>query len=453
MTTNPKVFKTYDLRGVYKEDFDEDLAYRLGLAFCRLRRTELGRDNLSVVAAHDMRQSSPELHQALIRGLMDGGAQVFDIGLASTPTFYFAVAHYGYDGGIQVSASHNPKEWNGFKLVRERALPIGEDTGLKDIKALVFAETLSPVSERGILEVKEGVVGDQVAHDLGYADVAKLKPMKIVVDPANGMGAQYFEELFIHLPGEVIKMNWELDGSFPGHPADPFKPENIAPLCQKVLEQKADFGIATDGDADRIFFVDNAGRAVEPGIVRAVLSKIFLTERPGSKIAYDIRPGKITPDTIIAQGGVPVITRVGHSLIKAQAVKEGCFFAGESSGHFFLNMPEGCYEVPMIAALKIWADLCESGLTMAEYIKPYQKYFNSGEINFQVEDPAKVLVEIKRRYADGHISELDGVSVEYPDFWFNVRGSHTEPLVRLNLEATSQEIMASKRDEISGLIK
>ncbi|NCN25607.1 phosphomannomutase/phosphoglucomutase [Candidatus Falkowbacteria bacterium CG10_big_fil_rev_8_21_14_0_10_37_14] len=452
MTTNPKVFKTYDIRGVYKEEFDEELAYRLGLAFVKMRSDELGRGDLKLVVARDMRLSSPTLHAEVVRGITDAGATVIDIGLASTPTFYFAVANYEYDGGIQISASHNPKEYNGFKLVRERALPIGAGTGMEEIQTLVMTAELSVAKIKGTVETEEEVLHDQVAHDLASISVIDLKPFKIVIDPANAMGAQYFEELFIHLPGELIKMNWELDGTFPAHQADPLQPENMLALCEKVKEEGADLGIATDGDGDRIFFVDNLGVAVEPGIVRAVLAKIFLEERPGSKIAYDIRPGRITPETIIKHGGTPIVTHVGHSLIKAQAVQEGAFFAGESSGHFFLNMEEGCYEVPMIVALKVMLELSKADRSFAEYLAPYKKYFNSGEINSKVENVLAKLSEIKETYKNGKINELDGVTVEFPDFWFNVRASNTEAWLRLNLEAVSEEVMLAKRDEVLKLI-
>ncbi|MDD4412314.1 MAG: phosphomannomutase/phosphoglucomutase [Patescibacteria group bacterium] len=453
MITNPKVFKAYDIRGIYGTDFDEELAYRLGLAFAKMRADELGRPGPKLVAARDMRLSSPKLQESLIKGMIDGGAQVVDIGLASTPTFYFAVAEYNYDGGIQVSASHNPKEYNGFKMVRERALPVGEGTGMEDLKELVMSENLKEYPVKESVIKREEVVSDQVAHDLQFVDVSNLKPFKIVIDPANAMGAQYFEELFIHLPGQVVKMNWELDGTFPAHEADPFKPENIAGLEKRVVDEKADFGISTDGDADRIFFVDNEGKAVEPGIIRAVLAKIFLEEKPAATIAYDIRPGRITLDTILKHGGNPIVTRVGHSLIKAQAVREGAYFAGESSGHFFLNMEEGCYEVPMIVALKIMIELSKSGKTFAEYIAPYKKYFHSGEINSTVTDAKAKIQAIKERYKDGQINELDGITIEYPDFWLNVRASNTEPLLRLNLEARTKELMETKRDEILALIR
>jgi len=453
MQTNPKIFKAYDIRGVYQVDFDEDLAYRLGLAFVQFRTKELDKQNLKLVAARDMRLSSPSLHENLMRGMVDGGAEVIDIGLASTPTFYFAVAHFGYDGGIQVSASHNPAEYNGFKIVRERATPIGEGTGMEELKALALGE-LTSSSVKGFITKHDGVVNEQVEYDLTHVDLSLIKPMTVVIDPANAMGAQFFDVLFARLPQiKLIKMNWELDGSFPAHEADPFKPENIAPLCERVKLEKADLGISTDGDADRIFFVTEDGQAVEAGITRAILCQIFLAERPGAKIAYDIRPGRITRDSIVAAGGEPIVTRVGHSLIKAQAIKEGAYFAGESSGHFFLNMAEGCYEVPMIVALKMFTALSDYNGTFSDYIKQYQKYFHSGEINSKVADPLAKIDEIKTKYSAGIQNDLDGITIEFEDYWFNVRPSNTEPLLRLNLEAVSKEKMEEKRDEILAVIR
>ena len=451
---NPGIFKAYDIRGIYGQDFDEEMAYKLGLAYSQMRRNELdGKESIQVVVAEDMRISSPSLKKSLIEGLLDGGIDVIDIGLAATPTFYFAVANYRYDGGILVSASHNPKEYNGFKLVRDKAIPISGDTGMMVLRDLVIGGDLKKSDTPGKVTKKEGVLKDQVAHDLKFADVNKIKNLKIAIDPANSMGIEYFNEMFEHVPGEIIKMNWELDGTFPAHEADPLKPENMEDLCQKIKETGADIGIATDGDGDRIFFADDKGERLDPGITRAILCKLFLREKPGSKIAYDIRPGRITPDTIIENGGIPIVTKVGHSLIKEQSITEGTYFSGESSGHFFLNMEEGCYEVPMIVTLKLLEELSKTDMKFSEYIKPYKRYFHSGEINSRVEDVKKKIAEIKERYSDGKQNDLDGITVEYENWWFNVRGSNTEPVIRLNLEARSQKIMEEKRDEVLGVIR
>lgn len=453
MLTNGSVFKAYDLRGVYGQDFDEDLAYRLGLAYVIWRKAELSTDRPVVVVGHDMRLSSPSLHQTLCQGLIDGGAEIIDIGLCSTPTFYFAVADQLADGGIMVSASHNPKDHNGFKIVRDRAKPVGENSGLAELKELVLNQSLTPADQPGSRRTIDNILDKQLAYDLTRAGSQPIKSFKVVIDPANAMGSLYFEKLLASLPQiSLIRMNWPLDGSFPNHEADPFKSDNIQPLSQMVIGQQADLGIATDGDADRVFFVDNQGRPIEPGIIRAILSKIFLAEQPGSIIAYDIRPGQITADTIIANGGQPLVTRVGHSLIKAAMLESGAYFAGESSGHFFLNMEHGCYEVPGIVALKLLQELSASGQTLAELVQPYQQYYHSGEINRRVNDTSAKIKLIAEHYADGQIDYLDGITVTYPDFWFNVRSSNTEPLLRLNLEAKTAEIMANRRDEILSLL-
>jgi phosphomannomutase len=454
MNFNPAIFKAYDIRGVYGKDFDETTAYKIGRAYARMRRSELiDQDNIKIVAGRDMRLSSSVLHQHLIRGLRDGGCNVVDIGLASTPTFYFAVAKYNYDGGILVSASHNPKEYNGFKIVRSKAYPVSGDTGLYSLKDAVLQDDFLDADFVGSLEIKKGVLADQINYDIGFVNLHKIKPLKIVIDVANAMGSSYFEELSKFLHCEIIKMNWKLDGTFPAHEADPFKEENIKELEERVIAENADLGIATDGDGDRIFFVDNQGKAVVPGITRAILCKIILDEFPGAKICYDIRPGKITQDIIRENGGIPIVTRVGHSLIKEQAIKENAVFAGESSGHFFLNMEIGCFEVPVIVTLKLLQELSLSGKSFSDYIGPYRRYHNSGEINSVVSDPDAIISEIKKKYADGEQSDLDGISVEFSDFWFNLRKSNTEPLIRFTIEARSQDLMLKKRDEILKLIR
>lgn len=453
---NPEIFKAYDIRGIYGVDLDEETAYRLGRAYCEMRKAELAdKKEITVVAGKDMRLSSEALSKKLIEGLLDGGFNVVDIGLVSTPTFYFAVAHYGYDGGIIVSASHNPKEWNGFKLVREKALPISKDSGIFSLRDLVVSEkTFEETAKKGLLSQKEAVVEAMTEEQIALAQPAELKtPLKVVIDPANSMGATYFEALSKKLNWDLVRMNWDLDGTFPNHEADPLKEENMLDLCSKVKEVGADLGISTDGDGDRIFFVDNQGETIEPGIIRAILSKIFLKENPGATIAYDIRPGRITLDTILSQGGRPVVTPVGHSLIKAIAIKEKAVFAGESSGHFFINMKEGCYEVPLIITMKLINEVLGSGKTFSEYIQPYKKYFPSGEINSTVENVTAKIAEIKEKFSNGEQNELDGITVEYPDWWFNVRGSNTEPKIRLNLEARTKGKMTEGVKEVLGVIR
>jgi phosphomannomutase len=453
MNINQKIFKAYDIRGVYGEDFDEDFAYRLGLAYVAMRKKETDSEKLKIVIAKDMRLSSDSLHSALSKGLIAGGADVYDIGLNSTPTFYFAVAFYNYDGGIIVSASHNPAKYNGFKMVRDKALPIGEGTGMEDLKDLVLSNDLKEVDNKGKLETLNDVLETQIQYDLEYIKKERVKPFKVVVDAANSMGAPYCRELFKYIPAQLIELNFELDGTFPNHEADPLKEENLKQLEEKVVEEKADLGIATDGDGDRVFFIDEKGKSINQAVIRGLLAKIFLEDKPGAKIGYDVRPGKITEDLIIENGGVPVVTRVGHSLIKQQAINEGIYFAGESSGHFFLNMDIGCFEVPVIVILKLLSLFSESDQLISKQVDPYNTYFHSGEINSLVADKNSVLEAIKEKYSDSEINTIDGVSIKYEDYWFNVRASNTEDKIRLNLEARDKKTMEEKTQEVLDIIK
>ena len=315
------IFKAYDIRGVYPSELNEEIIYNIGRAYADILKEELKKDNIKMVVCRDMRLSSPQLSEKLIEGITDQGVDVVDIGLGSTPTFYFAVANYGYDGGMQVSASHNPKEYNGIKIVKARAYPVGYDTGIDEIEKRVKENKFEKAETKGNVEKKENVVDDHVEYALKFADIEKIKPFTVVADVANAMGAHYLEKLFEKLPCKLIKMNFKLDGTFPSHQANPYNDKNIVDIKKKVIEEKADLGIATDGDGDRIFFIDDRGELIEPGIVRGLLSKIFLKENPGATICYDIRPGKITYDMIVENGGKPVVTKVGHSLIKAQAIK------------------------------------------------------------------------------------------------------------------------------------
>lgn len=453
MAVDPSIFKAYDIRGIYPEQINEDIAYSIGRAYATLIQKENKGKKLKIVVARDMRVSSPQIHKALISGLTDQGVDVVDIGLASTPTFYFGVANYNYDGGIQVSASHNPKEYNGFKLVRRNAVPVSGDTGIHDVRVLVEKNEFKDATEKGKVTKKEDVLDEQLQHDLKYADINKIKPFKVVADTANGMGAQYLDALFSKLPCNLIRMYFELDGTFPNHQADPLKDENTKDIRKKIVEEKADLGIAIDGDGDRIFFIDEKGEVVPPQILRGILAKIFLREKPGSTICYDVRPGRITKDMIIENGGKPVKTRVGHSLIKEKMIEIDAYFAGESSGHFFLRIKSGSYEVPMIITLKLLQELSESGKTFSGLIKPYKRYFHSGEINSEVEDKEGKMKELAEIFKDAkEINHLDGVTIEYEDFWFNVRPSNTEPLLRLNLEAKTQEKMEEMKQKIINII-
>lgn len=457
MQTNPSIFKAYDIRGIYKKDLDEKTAYDLGLAYIELRKKDLKNKKqikkLKIVVSSDMRLSSPSLKKHLINGLLDAGADVIDIGMNATPTFYFAVAKYKYDGGIMVSASHNPKEWNGFKLTRERAIPISGNSGIEFLKEKILNSKLERADKKGLLIKKKNVLQDQIKHDLKHVKIKKIKPFKIVADPANAVGSLFINELFKYLPGKLIKINFKLDGNFPAHEADPLKEENLKEIKKEVLKQKADLGITTDGDGDRIFFIDNKGELIDQTIIRGLLAKLFLQEKPKSKIGFDVRPGKITEDLILENKGKPVKTRVGHSLIKEQMLKENIYFSGESSGHFFLNMAIGCFEIPNIVILKLLEEFSNKQEYISEQIKKYKKYFHSGEINKEVKNKERIFKSLEKKYKKGKINKLDGLSVVFNDFWFNIRASNTENKMRLNLEAINKKVMEERKKEIIKIIE
>ncbi len=451
-----EIFKAYDIRGIYGSELTEDIAYKTARSLAQLIAAEQGGKQLNLVVGADMRLSSPSLKAAVIQGILDEGCNVIDVGLVSTPAFYFGVAKYGYDGGLMVSASHNPPQYNGLKMVRAGGVPVSKDTGILTLRDAVAANTTYGTTKTGgIVTTRNDVVTNDVAEAVAFATTNAIKPFKIVADAANAMGATYLRELFKQLPCELIEMNFDLDGTFPAHEADPFKEENNHSLMQRVLAEKADLGIATDGDGDRIFFVDNEGQMIEPAMVRGIMAQLFLEQFPGSTICYDIRPGRITRDMIEQYGGTPCVTKVGHSLIKEQALKLGAVFAGESSGHFFVKLPHGTFEAPCIVTLRLLQFFSRSTATVADQIRPLRKYFHSGEINSTVQDKTAIMEKIKSTYGPTATatSELDGITIEYPDYWFNVRASNTEALLRLNLEATSAALRDAKTTELLNLIR
>ena len=447
------IFKSYDIRGLYPEELNEEVVRHIGASYVQLIRTETGQATPKIAVGGDMRVSTPALKAALITSLVLHGAEVIDIGLVSTPTFYFAVAFYGYDGGIQVSASHNPKQYNGLKMVRKGSAPIGKGNGMEEIEAVAHQQIPSRVPP-GSVSNRKGILEDLMKAEAGDIDWSKIKPLTIVVDAANAMGALDVEAIFHGLPVKLVKLNFELDGTFPAHPADPLEPKNVEQLTAAVIEHHADLGIAPDGDGDRYFFVDENGVVVRQEILRGIMAQIALLEHPGATVCYDIRPGKITKDLIEAAGGKAIVTRVGHSHIKKAMLDADAVFGGESSGHYFYKFPFGTFEAPAPLVLKFLMWVSQQERPLSEALKPYrEKYHHSGEINSQVTDVPAALARVKAKYADGTLNELDGISIEYPDFWFNVRGSNTEPLIRLNLEATSQKLMEQKRDEVLAVIR
>jgi phosphomannomutase len=447
------IFKAYDIRGIYPAELDEAMGRKIGQAFVKYLGEEYD-GKLTVVIGKDMRLSSPSLSKAIIDGVTSMGADVIDIGLVSSPAFYYAVGKLGADGGLQISASHNPKEYNGIKVCRRNAYPVGLINGLDKIRDYAVAGDFEE-TEPGNVARHEGITKSYVDYCAQLYDFSGIKPHKVVVDVANAMGAPEMELLFKKLPGQLVKMYFDLDGTFPNHQADPMQPKNVEDLRKRVIEEKADLGIATDGDSDRIFFVDEKGNLVEPGIIRGILAEFVLRTNKGANIGYDIRPGRITRDMIVENGGKPFITKVGHSLIKLDAIRLNAPFSGESSGHFFFKNDYGIFELPPVVTQIILKELSEKGKTMSEMIKPLQRYFHSGEINTRVKDSAKVFQELEQKFGKGaeNISKLDGILIEHKDYWFNVRASNTEPITRLNLEARTREKMEEMRDKVLEIIK
>lgn len=493
MQVDQSIFKAYDIRGIYPDQINEKTVYAIGRAYATLikkepggpqdsggqsgngeqadnsahgssggqdsssRQNGSGEQQITVAVGRDMRLSSPSLSENLIAGLLDSGINVDDIGLVSTPTFYFGAAFFGYLGGIQVSASHNPKEFNGLKIVRKNAVPVSGETGIMDLYRIVSEESFAPLAEeKGTLNQPVRVVDACVGDLLKLVNPTTIKPFKIVIDAANAMGILDIEALFSKLACNLIKMNFDLDGTFPAHPADPMVLENTADLRQQVVLEQANLGIALDGDADRYFFVDETGEMVPQQILRGLMAQIELREHPGAKVAYDIRPGRVTQDMIEELGGHAIVTKVGHSLIKETMIKEGAIFGGESSGHYMYRMPYGTFEVPLLLTLKLLRFLSEKNKPLSEIIKPYKRYLHSGEINTQVgsrEEVEQKIAIIKEKYKDGKQIWIDGLTVEYPDVWFNVRGSNTEPLIRLAVEGKTIEAVERKRGELLQIIQ
>lgn len=453
MGINKNIFKAYDIRGKYPDEINEESAYKIGRAFIVfLKEKNKFRDSkLNLVVGRDMRLSSPALFKALIEGIAIEGANIINIGLATTPMLYFAVAHYNFDGGINVTGSHIPKDYNGFKFVREKAIPVSEDTGLREIEELAMQDRFEQNKPGEILT--KNILNDYVNHSLIFSDTDLIKGLKIVIDTGNGMGGLVIDNLFEKLKCNITPLYFELDGSFPNHAPDPLVPENLIDLQKKVLEINADLGIALDGDADRVVFVDEKGKVVTADLITALIAKLLLRQNSGEKIIYDLRSSWVVKEEIEKAGGVPVIYRVGHSFIKEKMRKENILFAGELSGHYYLR--ENYFiESPLIVILKILEDISAENKPFSKIIQPLKRYFASGEINFQVEDKKKKIGEIEEAYRDAkNTYHLDGLSIEYDDWWFNLRPSNTENLLRLNLEAKTKELMEKKKKGIIRIIE
>jgi len=442
---DPAIFKAYDIRGTYPDELNEGIAHTIGQAIAAYLRVP------QIAVGRDMRLSSPALAQAVIQGLTDGGADVVELGLTSTDELYFAVGKFGYSAGVMVSASHNPGKYNGFKLCRAQAVPISTETGLKDIAALAQGGALPQPDHKGTV-TKRDVLDAYVDTVLSFIDLAQVKPLKIVVDAGNGMAGLTAPALFKRLPCQLIPLFFELDGSFPNHPASPIEPENMAALQKAVIEHGADMGVAFDGDADRMFIVDEQGQLVDGSEVTLLVSQNLLRKYPGSTILYNLIISRTVPEMVQQAGGHAVRTRVGHSFIKAIMREQNAVFGGEHSGHFYFR-DFWFADSGLIAMLMVLELVSQEGKSVSTLLRSLDTRVRSGEINSHVADIPAKLDSLQQRYADGQIDHLDGITVSYPTWWFNVRASNTEPLLRLNVEGDTRELMESKRDELLALIR
>ena len=445
---DPSVFKAYDVRGVYPSELDEDGAYRVARAYAEHFEPR------GAAVGHDMRLSSPTVFAAVVNGLADAGTEVVELGLVGTEMLYHAVSELALGGGICVTASHNPKEYTGMKIVRRGALPVGGDSGLAEIRARAEAG-FGEVEHRGAVR-SENVWPSFVSKVLSFVDVDAIRPLRVVVDAANGMAGAMLPPVLERLPQlDVVRCYFEPDGSFPNHEPNPLLPENREFIVAKVVQEGADLGVAYDGDADRCFFVDDTGEFVPGDFATALLAEAVLAKSPGEKVIYDVRASRAVPETIERAGGTPLVNRVGHAFIKQRMRADDAVFAGEVSAHYYFRdfSQADTGVVPFLVMLEL---ISQSGTKLSELLRPYrERFFLTGEINTPVADVPLKLQELKERYAaeGGRVSHLDGISIDFDDWHFNVRPSNTEPLLRLNLEALSEALMTEKRDEVLGVIR
>lgn len=441
-----EIFKSYDIRGLSPEELSPEVAQLVGRALA-----DTLPDKGKVVVARDMRQDSEALQQALIDGLVRQGRKVVDIGLVSTDMMYFTVGHLKAAGGAMITASHNPGKYNGIKLCGKGVVPIGECTGLNDLKELVKSEKFATATKAGMVEqidVRQGWIN----HVMSFVDVARLKPLHMAIDTGNGMAAVVLDELEAATPFTIEKMFTELDGTFPNHPANPTLPEGLKDITGVVRAKALEVGVAFDGDGDRAVLIDDQASPVNPGILGAILIEHFLSNNPGATVVYDARASHIMPDTIERCGGVGVRSRVGHSNIKAMMHEHKAVLGVEQSAHYYFK-DNWFADSGLIAAMVALDIISKSGQSLSEIVQRLSVYSNSGEVNMPVGDTEAKLRELRMAYSDGMQDELDGLTVEYPDWWFNVRQSNTEPLLRLSVESKDSAMTAQKVDELLGILK
>ncbi len=449
-----QVVKAYDIRGTVPDQLDAPMFESFGAAFARFAVDDGGSCE-RVLVAHDMRPTAPELVAAFTKGILSQGVAVLHLGLCSTDELFFASGRYDAPGA-QLTASHNPAQYNGIKLCLAGARPIGEDSGLQTIKAMAIAG-IAPVEVDPAPTVSEhDALPDFVAHVHSFVDHTLLRPLKVVADTANGMGGLVAPAVFAGLPFQLDVLFGELDGTFPNHPADPIQPENQRDLQARVLELGADVGLAFDGDADRVFLVDDKAELLSGSLTTAIVAKVMLKKHPGATILHNLICSNAVPEVIRENGGTPIRTRVGHSLIKKIMADTGAAFGGEHSGHYYFQ-DNFRADSGIIAALVVLEELSRSGERLSELRKPFERYAASGEINFEVDDPKASIETVALAYAANHPDaaqdRLDGLTVDLGDWWFNLRPSNTEPLLRLNLEAATAPDVAQHVAEVEAIFR
>jgi phosphomannomutase len=450
MNVHPDIFKAYDIRGVYPGEVNEEAARGIGAAFVAYLKAK------RIAVGRDMRLSSPALAAALIDGATSQGADVVDYGMIPTDMLYFAVARDRLDGGAQITASHNPKQYNGMKVVRQEAFPLSGEEGLLEIRQTIENNAFPPPAEHSGLVTTRDLLNDYVDHVMSFIDPKVIRPFNVVLDAGSGMAGLVAPKMFERLPCKTTRLCFEIDGRFPNHEANPLIEENRRDIVERVVAEKADVGIAWDGDADRCFFIDGTGAFVSGDFVTALLAEAFLLKHPGATILYDLRASHAVRDTVARYDSTALMNRVGHAFFKRRMRETNGIFGGEVTGHYYFR--DNFYaDNGFIPAMLILELMSKKGKSLHDLLKPLaSKYFISGEINTKLKSMAEVpskLDAIAAQYADGHQYTLDGLSVEYPDWHFNVRPSNTEPLLRLNLEATTPALMAKKRDEVLALIR
>lgn len=445
------IFKAYDIRGTYPEQLDEGVARDIGRAFVN----HLGLSGSRVVVARDMRLSGDDLQEAFIGGVTEAGADVLDLGMVSTDALYFAVGHLEEPGGVMITASHNPKNYNGFKLCREKAIALSGESGIGQIRDLITSGKLpGPAEYPGSVE-RTNIAEDYAKHCLNFIDTGGLRPLKIVVDAGNGMAGKMLPPLFEKLPFEYVPMYFELDGSFPNHPPNPIEPENVRELQGRVRSEGADFGVAFDGDADRCFIVNEKGETIDGDILAALIAKNVLEKEPGATIIYSAVCSKAFPELVKREGGTPVRTRAGHSIIKPRMRERDAAFGGEHSAHFYFRN-NFFADSGIIAMLTVAELVGRREGPISDLISPIDPYFRSGEINSGVPDSAATLQKVEDHFTrnkNAKTDHLDGLTVDLGDWWFNLRPSNTEPLLRLNVEASDRETLKRERDALLGMIR